>query len=490
MFTLRRASNHFRTRLHFGLRAVVGTAAPPRTYHTKSKSEISPIESNNLHQDPSNHRNLLKILGFIEQIKALENVEIREVLRKLSRRQMCQLTYQLSNWLKVKNLFTFKEEIYYVTRLDLIAKVIPETFKGERVYKTLLYNHIKAGNAKKAEQVFEKMTDFGFLVSGYACEQIIALYRKFDKNKIANVLLLIDENDVKPTRFTYQVLIDVKGKSNDIPGMEELVLAMKNDGFKLDDHIHSVLARHYIYAGFAMKAWEILKEMKTEDLEVKHGECKHLLPLYAALGKADQVERIRKLCESDGRVDDDVAGSKYLKKKVKSSSKGYIALVNVYVDHKLVAKCEDLVKRLTSASLPIDRTLCYSLVKFYVDAWEVEKADSVLQKASQQGDRRMKPSYKSFQLIMNQYLTRADIHNTEMTFHRLKQTGYASNIWDDQSLLQAYINSKVPAYGFRERIMADNLIPDKFFDVQLADVHPFKKTAMSSHLLHLENILR
>ncbi|KAI3933063.1 hypothetical protein MKW92_005220 [Papaver armeniacum] len=577
MFTLRRASNHFRTRLHC-LRAGAA-AAPPRIYHTKSKSDvldqISPAESNNLRQDSSNHRNLLKILvvdrkvekkeddvgedlrdgfselenppedeedpeevrsphfnlfyviasahprnlyasldKFIQEIKALQHAQIRKVLSKLSRRQMCQLAYQLSNWLESNKMFNFKEEIDYATRLDLIAKVsglplaekyldesIPETFKGEKVYKTLLYNHIKAGNAKKAEQVFEKMRDLGFPVSGYACEQMIALYRKFDKTKIANVLLLMDENDVKPTRFTYQILIDVKGKSNDIPGMEELVQAMKNDGLELDNHIRSVLARHYIHAGFDMKAEEILKEMETEDLEVKFRECKHLLPLYAALGKADQVERIWKLCESDGRVDDDAAGisafgkvgrvekaEEIFEKSVKSSSKGYIALLNVYVDHKLVAKCEDLVKRMTSASIPIDRILCYSLVKFYVDAGEVEKADSVLQKALQQGDRRLKPSYNSFQLIMNQYSTRGDIHNTEKIFHRLKQTGYASNIWDYQSLLQAYINGKVPAYGFRERMMADNLIPDKFFDVQLADVHPFKKTAMSSDLLDLENI--
>ncbi|KAI3864822.1 hypothetical protein MKX03_000721 [Papaver bracteatum] len=369
---------------------------------------------------------------------------------------MYELAYQLSNWLEMKNLFTF-EEGDYATRLDLIAKVsglpsaekylvesIPEAFKGEKVYKTLLYNHIKAGNAKKAEQV----------------------------------------------------LIDMKGKSNDIPGMEGLVQAMKSDGLELDNHIRSVLARHYIYAGFEVQAGEILKEMEREDLEVNRRACKHLLPLYAALGKADEVERIWKLCESDGRADDYLAGisafgkvgrvekaEEIFEKRVKSSSKVYTALLNVYVDNKLVAKCEDLVKRMTSASLPIDPILCYTLVKFYVDAGDVEKADSVLHKALQQGDRRMKPSYKSFQLIMNQYSTRGDIHNTEKIFHRLKQTGYASKIWDYQSLLQAYINGKVPAYGFRERMMADNLIPDKFLSVQLADFHLFKKTAPSYDLL-------
>ncbi|KAI3893016.1 hypothetical protein MKX03_000303 [Papaver bracteatum] len=447
-----------------------------------------------------------------EKIKALENAEIREVLRKLSRRLMYELAYQLSNWLESKNMFTFEEEGDYATRLVLIAKVsgmalaekyldesIPETFKGEKVYKTVLYNYHRAGNVKKAEQVFAKMRDLGFPVRDIACQKMIHLYKKFDKKKIASVLLLMEENDVKPTRFTYQLLLDIKGKSNDIPAMEELVEAMKSDGFELDNHIRGVLARNYIYAGFNVKAGEILKEMEREDLEENRSACKHLLPIYAALGKADQVETTWKGCEAHGRVDDHLAAisafgkvgrvekaEEIFENRIKSeknfSYKFYTALLNVYVGNKLLAKGEDLVKRRQSASHPIDRFVWDSLVKLYVDAGEVEKADSVLQKAMQQGDKRMNPSYKSFHLVMDQYSTRGDIHNTEKIFHLLKQTGHVSKIWNYQSLLQAYVKAKVPAYGLRERMMADNLIPNKFVAGQLSQVESFKKTETSDLL--------
>ncbi|KAI3937861.1 hypothetical protein MKW92_035931 [Papaver armeniacum] len=555
MFTLLRASNHFRTRLHFGLRAVAA-AAPPQSYHTKSDilHQISPRQSNNFHHTQTCHRNLFAFRGFgsqsdtksnkeeehqqedegdgedlkdglselndppttsdkdpdevtsatfnlfnviasaptknvyaelnkfVEEIKALENAEIREVLRKLSRRLMYELAYQLSNWLESNKMFTFEEEGDYVTRLFLIAKVsgmalaekyldesIPETFKGEKVYKTLLYNYLRAGNVKKAEQVFAKMRDLGFPLRDIACQKMIYLYKKFDKKKIASVLKLMEENDVKPTRFIYQLLIDMKGKSNDIPGMEELVEAMKSDGLELDNHIHAVLARHYIFAGFDEKAGEILKEMERKDLEENRSACKHLLPIYAALGKADQVERIWKLCESDGRVDDYLAAisafgkvgsvekaEEIFEKRIKSEK-------NFSYKHKLLAKGKDLVKRMESASHPLDRFVWDTLVKLYVDAREVEKADSVLQKAMQQGG--------------------GDIHNTEKIFHHLKQqSGHVSKIWAYQSLLQAYTKAKVPAYGFRERMMADNLIPNKFVAGQLAQVDSFKKMATSGLL--------
>ncbi|KAI3933062.1 hypothetical protein MKW92_005219 [Papaver armeniacum] len=593
MFNLRRASNHFRTRLHFGLRAGAA-AAPPQSYHTKTRSDIlhqiSATESNDFHQTQPHHRNLFTFRGFgsqsdtksnkeeeqqqedegegedlkdglselndtfaeeedrvvkaeeeevrtvrfnlfsvvansqrnvyaaldkfMEEIKALDHAQISLVLHNLSRCKMYELAYQLSNWLESKNMFNFEEERDYATRLNLIAKrrgmalaekylkqSIPETFKGVTVYVTMLSNYVGVGDVKKAEQVFEKMRDLGFPVSGFACQQMILLYKKFDKKKIESVLSLMRENDVKRTRFTYLLLIDLKGEANDIAGMEELVEAMRSDGLELDNYIRGELARHYILAGHNEKAGKVLKEMEGEDLEENHGACKHLLPLYAALGKADEVERIWKVCESDGCVDDYLAAinafgkvgrvdkaEDIFEKRIKSgksiSSKGYAALLNVYGDHKLLAKGKDLVKRMASASHPINRFVWDTLVKLFVDAGEVEKADLVLQKAMQQGGKRMEPPlYNSFHVIMDQYSIRGDIHNTEKIFHHLKQSGYASKIRDYQSLLQAYIKAKVPAYGLRERMRVDNLFPNKIVAGQLAQVDSFKKTAISCDLL-------
>ncbi|KAI3852703.1 hypothetical protein MKW92_053841 [Papaver armeniacum] len=264
---------------------------------------------------------------------------------------------------------------------------IPETCKGETVYEIILSNYVSVGDVKNAEQVFDKMWELGFPESGFDCQQMILLYKKFDKRNIKSVLLLMEENDVKRTRF--------------------------------DE-----------------KAVKILEEMEGEDLEENHGACKNLLILYAALGEADEVERIWKVCETDGRADD------------------CLAAINAFG----------------------------KVGRLYVDAGEVEKTDAVLQKVLQQWDKRNKPPlYKSFHVIMDQYSRRGDIHNTGKIFLQLRPSGFVSKIWDYQSLLQAYIKAKVRSYGFRER-MADNLIPNKFVAGQLAHVDPFKKTEIS-HLL-------
>ncbi|GMH28322.1 hypothetical protein Nepgr_030165 [Nepenthes gracilis] len=90
--------------------------------------------------------------------------------------------------------------------------------------------------------------------------------------------------------------------------------------------------------------------------------------------------------------------------------------------------------------------------------------------------------FSSFLCIMEHYANRGDIHNSEKMFHRMRQAGYVSRARPYQTLLQAYINAKAPAYGIRERMKADNIFPNKSFAGQLAQVDAFRKTAVSDLL--------
>ena len=64
----------------------------------------------------------------------------------------------------------------------------------------------------------------------------------------------------------------------------------------------------------------------------------------------------------------------------------------------------------------------------------------------------------------------------------MRQAGYTSRISQFKVLMQAYVNAKVPAYGIRERIKADNLFPNKTLANQLALVDAFRKNAISDLL--------
>nr|UPT49332.1 pentatricopeptide repeat protein AaPPR256 [Agave angustifolia] len=164
----------------------------------------------------------------------------------------------------------------------------------------------------------------------------------------------------------------------------------------------------------------------------------------------------------------------------KLSPRYYNALLKVYADHKLLSKGKDLAKRMSENGCRIGPLTWDALVKLYVASGEVEKADSILHKAVQQN--QIRPLYSSYMAVLDQYAKRGDIHNAEKIFHKLRQNGYMGRMRLYQSLLQAYINAKAPAYGFRERLKADNMFPNKAVAAQLQSLDSFKRTQISDLL--------
>ncbi|XP_028081907.1 pentatricopeptide repeat-containing protein At1g80270, mitochondrial-like [Camellia sinensis] len=215
------------------------------------------------------------------------------------------------------------------------------------------------------------------------------------------------------------------------------------------------------------------------------------------LRKADEVGRVWKVCESNPNPDECMAAieawgklnkieeaeavfERMLKTWKKLSSKHYSTLLKVYANHKMLAKGKDLVKRMADSGCRVGPLTWDALVKLYVEAGEVEKADSILQKAAQQN--QMKPLFSSYMAIMDQYANRGDVHNAEKMFHRMRQSGYVGRLRQFQTLIQAYINAKSPAYGMRERMKADNIFPNKAAAEQLVQVDAFRKSVMSDLL--------
>ncbi|KAM7524424.1 hypothetical protein LguiA_014326 [Lonicera macranthoides] len=445
---------------------------------------------------------------WVEEGNEVTRPEIAQVMLNLRKRRMYGRALQLSEWLETSKKLEFVERDY-ASRLDLIAKVrglqkaenyidsIPKSFRGEVIYRTLLANCVVAVNVKKAEEVFNKMKDLEFTVTAFTCNQLLLLYKRTDKKKIADVLLLMEKEDIKPSLFTYRILIDVKGQSNDMDGMEQILETMKAEGIEPDLQIQAVIARHYASGGLNEKAEAVLKEMEGGDLKANRWACRSLLPLYAALGNADEVGRIWKFCEQNPRLEECMAAieaygklkkieeaeavfDKMCKTWKKLSSKHYSTLLKVYANQKMLAKGKDLVKKMSDSGCRIGPLTWDALVKLYVEAGEVEKADSILMKASQ--NSQMKPMFSSYMAIMDQYARRGDVHNAEKMLNRMRQIGYVARIRQFQSLVQAYIIAKRPAYGIRERMKADNVFPNKALANQLPLVDAFRKTAVSDLL--------
>ncbi|KAL0339772.1 UNVERIFIED_CONTAM: Pentatricopeptide repeat-containing protein, mitochondrial [Sesamum radiatum] len=446
---------------------------------------------------------------WVEEGNEVTQNEVSLTMFQLRIRRFFIKALQLSEWVESTKHLEFNEK-NYASRLDLIAKVhgisraeqylkqIPKSFRGEIVYRTLLANYVSCTNVKKSEELFNKIKELEFPMTCFTCNQMLILYKRVDKKKIADVLLLMEKENIKPTIFTYQILIDVKGQSNDILGMEQIVETLKAEGLEPNSKIQTSLARYYALGGLKDKAEAILKEMEGDDIKKRRWVCHLLLPIYASLGWEDEVGRIWKVCEPNPQAREcmaaieawgqlkrienaEAAFDKLLEKVKKPTSRHFAALMKVYADNKMSAKGNDLVKRMVDSGCKIEPLAWDAVVKLYVRAGEVEKAVSILKKAIKQ--KTGKPLlFSSYLSVMDKYANRGDVHSAEKIFLMMRQAGYTARLQQYQSLLHAYINAKAPAYGFSDRMKADKIFPNKALASKLAQVDAFRKSPLSELL--------
>jgi pentatricopeptide repeat protein len=303
---------------------------------------------------------------------------------------------------------------------------------------------------------------------------------------------------VKPSLFTYKLLVDTKGASRDFEGMEKVIQAMQAEGVEPDILLQATLVKHYIFGGLREKAEPILELMEGDDIKGNRNACQFVLPLYAFLGKKDDVERIWQVCEANPRLEEALSAieafgrlgdvekaekvfESMFAKWTKLSSKFYNALIRVYANQNLLDKGKEILKRMDENGVRIGASTLDSLVKLYVDAGEVDKAESILYKLSQKN--RMRPQYSSYLMLLDSYSKKGDIHNSEKVFNKLRQMGYSGRVRQYQLLLHAYLHAKAPAYGFRERMKSDNIFPNSVIATLLAATDPFNQKKTISDML-------
>uniref|UniRef100_A0A0A0LEU5 PROP1-like PPR domain-containing protein n=1 Tax=Cucumis sativus TaxID=3659 RepID=A0A0A0LEU5_CUCSA len=446
---------------------------------------------------------------WVSEGKELSRDDISSAMLNLRKCRMYGKALQFSEWLEANGKLDFVEKDY-ASRLDLIGKLrglrmaenyiakIPKSFQGEVVYRTLLANCVIACNVQKAEEVFNKMKDLEFPITAFACNQLLLLYKRTDKRKVADILLLMEKENVKPSRFTYRILIDTKGLSNDITGMEQVVDTMKAEGIELDVSTLSVLAKHYISGGLKDKAKAILKEMEEINSEGSRWPCRILLPLYGELQMEDEVRRLWEICGSNPHIEECMAAivawgklkniqeaekifDRVVKTGEKLSARHYSTMLNVYrEDSKMLTKGKEVVKQMAESGSRMDPVTLDAVVKLYVEAGEGEKADSFLVKTVLQ--YKKKPMFTTYITLMDRYASRGDVPNAEKIFGMMRKYGYVGRLSHFQTLIQAYVNAKAPAYGMRERMKADSVFPNKALAGKLAQVDSLKMREVSDLL--------
>ncbi|CAN6213544.1 unnamed protein product [Urochloa humidicola] len=420
--------------------------------------------------------------AWVKAGNCLERNEVLMVLFHLRKQRLYSKALKFMDWIERRKLLNF-EEREYASHLDLVARnhgleaaqkymaKVPEPFRNEVLYETLIVNCVCLDDVQKAEQFFNEIRELSLPLTVSACNQMILLYKRVARIKVADILLLMEKENIKFSRFTYKLMIDLKGQSNDIVGMESVLNMMKDNGLQPDFSTQTMVAKFYISGGLTEKAEEVIRAMEVY-VNASRDATRSLLGLYAILGRPDDVERIWNSYTTPkledflaaieawsklGRIEQvEETFEALVKTSPKLTSKYFNAMLNVYAEHKLVAKGKEFLERMCLEGCPSSPQTWDAIVRLYVNSGELAKADSFLENVTEENPDRY-PLFRSYITLLNGYAKEGDIHNSEKIFHRLKQIRYPGRTPPYNLLLVAYVRAQVTPYGFRERMKADNV---------------------------------
>ncbi|KAJ7526098.1 hypothetical protein O6H91_17G081500 [Diphasiastrum complanatum] len=432
-----------------------------------------------------------------EQGKELNKGFFITYITRLRKRARYKHALEISEWLVTEKPFEL-DAVDHIFRIDLTARIgqvdvaerlfneLPSEFKTSMGYSTLLMNYVKRGMIKKAEQVFEEIKKLGSLTNPFSVNQMMRLY--YVKGRNEKIPLLIDQAKsagIQPDIFTYNILMDVKGKAGNIEAMEKIMDEVKaNPKVKLDAKSHGIVASAYISANLLDKAELALKRMETGNYIKTPSMYNALLRMYGQLKNAEEVERVWQHLKKLPRRSNyslvcllsaftSLDGPEGVEKAFKdmeemikgkqgvstsTSLRRLKTLLKIYENFHLDEKAEELRKDMPASKGTSDVINLHTSVEELLKSDDLDKAYDML-KLNQKGSR-VRPLFDTYFLILDKYAEKGDVKISEKIFEDCRAARYSKNnkIWN--ALLKAYIKADMPAYGFRQRMFADRVYPN------------------------------
>ncbi|XP_062022152.1 pentatricopeptide repeat-containing protein At2g20710, mitochondrial-like [Rosa rugosa] len=325
---------------------------------------------------------------WLNEGRGVQKPELVDFIKQLRKCRRFNHALELSEWMtgEMRHGMTAGD---VSTRLDLISKVhgleeadkyfdgvsgsgAARGFRGMRVYGALLFCYVDHKCVEKAERLFERMKELGYVEGVWAYNTMLTLYFRMCESAKVDVLVKeMEDRGIGHNSYTLRVLLGSYAASCDVERMEKVMMLMEEDGVaKMDWNGYVFAADAFRKAGQVERALALLgtAEQKIRGKDERRIAYEHLITLYAATGDKRQVFRIwglyRKLrrfsnrgyhCMISSLVKlDDIGGAERICREWESGFKYFDGkiprlLINAYCSKGLFQKAKSYVQRLAES---------------------------------------------------------------------------------------------------------------------------------------------
>lgn len=272
----------------------------------------------------------------------------------------------------------------FAIRLDMISKLhgldkveeyfdsIPSSSRVDKVYSALLNCYSEKKYLQKADDLFKKMKELGFVKSALSYNVMLSLYSRTGNHDKFDVLVQeMKENGIAGDSYTFNIRLNTYAET-DLERMEKLFSEMEADSqVKVDLFTHSIAIKGYLKAGLSEKALPLI--MKTEDLiksEGKRIDYEHLMTIYASAGRKDDVYRVWNLYKDKGWA----------------FNTGYLSLLSSLLKLEDLEGVDKIFEEYESWTTSFDHRIASLLIITYCKKGLLEKAVAYAERLTRRGN--------------------------------------------------------------------------------------------------------
>ncbi|KAF4356455.1 hypothetical protein G4B88_027640 [Cannabis sativa] len=467
------------------------------SYSTEAISSSSPLTNSLYHRisrlgDPK--ISMIPVLEqWVEEGRDVRQSELQKIIKQLRKYRRYTQALQVSEWMSEANFGPSSGDI--AIRLDLISKVygleraeeyfysIPESSRINKIHGSLLNCYAENKSLEKAEDHFQKMKEMDFIETALTYNVMLSLYSRMGKHdKLKSLIQEMKQNGIEFDKFTLNIQLNACAVTSNIEEMEKLLLMMETDHqAALDFHSYFIAANGYLKAGYPEKAWmKLRRSEQVIDNKEKKIAYEHLLTLYAAAGRKDEVYRVWNLYKNLGRVYnsgylsvlsslvklDDIDGMEKIFEEWESVNTLFdnriaSVLISAYCKKGLLEKAFVSVERLfTSSGKEPDAGLWQCLSTQCCIDGEMTKAVESMRKAILTGGPRWKVNRTTFSACLEYLKNEGNLKGAHEILGLLHQRGFCPD--DIRSRLEEYLNSDINSGALNAMLGDDKKEENKF----------------------------
>ncbi|XP_002981216.2 pentatricopeptide repeat-containing protein At3g15590, mitochondrial [Selaginella moellendorffii] len=441
--------------------------------------------------------------------------EIIAAMKRLKWLGRFKQAYEISDWV-IKERSLELQKFHFINHLDLTGRVVnmnaaknflltkmPRVYaKSEAALITMFENYVIHSLLSKARLVLKLMKEKNLLTTATAFNKLFHLYaNKKKEDGIPVILREMRDMRISPNVETYNILIGIKAKKGDTEGMERLFSKMKCDGDGTPNcEILCTLASGYVNAGDHEKAMAYLKEaVASEEFQESRRVHDKVIALYAAMGRADMIDRIWRFTrrfpvvsansyvatiaayEKVGRIDRaEKVFAELTEKRTLLRPAHYVPLFRAYCEGGEMGKAEKLLERIRHGNGHINNLSYHHLVAGYMKSGNPKMAAETLNRMFEE---RVPPCFDTVMLILKEHAKNADVSSAELLFQDMRRESYNKNVAAYNSLLEAYVNAGKHAYRFLQRMATDKVAPNARTFELLNKMRPIPKLCADNQLI-------